>query len=118
MSGRVSYEAGLAAEDIVARHYARLGCPEIARRWRGEAGEIDLVLQDGEGLIFVEVKKSRSHAGAAARLSQHQMARIYNTGAEFLAGQPRGQLTDVRFDVAMVDGTGALEIIENAFGQF
>lgn len=113
--GQTSYHAGLAAEDIVAQHYLRAGQPMLAKRWRGSAGEIDLIAQDGEGVIFIEVKKSRSHAQAATRLTRRQMDRIYGAGSEFLATQPRGQLTDVRFDLALVDEMGRVNVIENAF---
>lgn len=117
MSGATGYLAGSAAEDIVARDYARRGCPVIHRRWRGDGGEIDLIARDGACVIFVEVKKSRSFDGAARRLGRRQMDRICASAAGFLAGEPRGQLTDVRFDLALVDGRGAVRIIENAFGE-
>jgi putative endonuclease len=113
--GRTGYFAGLAAEEIVARHYASRGFPEVARRWRGKAGEIDLICQDGEGLLFIEIKKSGSFARAAERLTRRQMDRIYAAASEFLGTRPRGQLTDVRLDLAMVDQQGAVAIIENAF---
>lgn len=115
MSGAVSYHAGLSAEDQVAKHYARSGRAVCARRWRGAAGEIDLIARDGDSVIFIEVKQSSTHALAAEHLTQRQMARIYATASEFLAGEPNGQLTDSRFDVALVDGTGQIEILENAF---
>ena len=113
--GSTSYHAGMAAEDIVATQYARGGYPILQKRWRGSRGEIDLVARDGDSIIFIEVKKSRSHAQAAARLNRRQMDRIYGAGSEFLATQPRGQLTDVRFDVALVDDMGRVDVIENAF---
>ena len=113
--GLTAYHAGVAAEEIVAQRYARGGRSVLAKRWRGSAGEIDLVVQDGDGVVFVEVKKSRSHAQAAARLTRRQMDRIYSAGSEFLATQPRGQLTDVRFDLALVDEAGRVDVIENAF---
>lgn len=113
MSGKTSYLAGLAAEESVAAEYARRGHELAARRWRGSRGEIDLVLRDGDGLIVVEVKKARDFARAAARLSRAQLERIYGAVSEFLAGAPNGQLTEVRFDVALVDGVGRMEIIEN-----
>ena len=115
MSGSVGYHAGLAAEDIVATDYARRNHAITARRWRGQSGEIDLIARDGETVVFIEVKKSRSFATAAHRLGQRQMARIVASAGEFLANEPRGQLTDVRFDLAVVDGCGALKVIENAF---
>jgi putative endonuclease len=115
MTGARSYHAGLAAEDQVAQHYERSGRVIAARRWRGEAGEIDLIARDGAMVIFIEVKQSRNHAWAAGHLTPRQFARIYATAAEFLAGEPAGELTEVRFDVALVDGTGQIEIIENAY---
>ncbi|MEX3313639.1 YraN family protein [Sulfitobacter sp. PS-8MA] len=114
--GRLAYHAGLAAEQRIAQDYERRGFAVARRRWRGQAGEIDLILRDGAALIFVEVKQSRSFARAAESLSQRQMQRIYQSAEEFLAGEPAGSLTEVRFDVALVDGQGGTEIIENAFG--
>ncbi|SNX73823.1 putative endonuclease [Cereibacter ovatus] len=115
MSGKVSYLAGQAAEDAVARVYDRSGRSIAARRWRGISGEIDLIAREGAEVIFIEVKKSVTHAGAAVRLSRRQMDRIWGAASEFLAGEPAGQLTASRFDVALVDGHGRVEIIENAF---
>lgn len=116
MGGAVSYRAGLAAEDAVARRYAGGGGQIAARRWRGQSGEIDLVIRDRAGdVIFIEVKQSRSHAEAAEHLGPRQMRRIWSAATEFLAGEPLGQDTPVRFDVALVDGLGRIEVIENAF---
>ena len=99
----------------MAERYARCGRPVLAKRWLGSAGEIDLIAREGETVVFIEVKKSRSHAQAATRLTRQQMDRIYGAGSEFLATQPRGQLTDVRFDLALVDELGRIKVIENAF---
>lgn len=99
------------------RAYLRTGARVRSRRWRGAGGEIDLILESDDGLIFVEVKKSRTRDRAAARLGTRQMGRIYASASEYLAQEPSGQLTPARFDVALVDGRGAVEIIENAFGH-
>lgn len=115
MTGATGYHSGLAAEDVVARTYQRRGRMVSNRRWRGQGGEIDLIVREGACVVFVEVKKSRSFARASERLTRRQMDRIYATASEFLGGEPGGQLTDVRFDLALVDGTGAVQIIENAF---
>jgi len=113
--GRTSYHAGLAAEEIVANRYARKGQSLLAKRWRGSRGEIDLVAKNGDGVIFIEVKKSRSHGRAASHLSARQLERIYGAGSEFLATQPNGQLTDVRIDLALVDDLGRVNVIENVY---
>ena len=89
--------------------------PVCARRWRGRAGEIDLIARDGKKVVFIEVKQSRTHDEAAAHLTPFQMRRIWNTAEEFLAGEPQGALTDVRIDVALVDGKGRIEILQNAY---
>lgn len=115
--GKTAYHAGLSAEDRISTDYERRGCPVARRRWRGTAGEIDLIARDGDGLIFIEVKQSRSFDRAVQRVSPRQMQRIYAAAEEFLAGEPHGALTNVRFDVALVNGQGEVRIIENAFGH-
>lgn len=113
--GKVNYHAGLAAEAAVARKYEDMGISICARRWRGLTGEIDLIGRSGEEVIFVEVKQSRTHDLAASHISQAQIGRIFQTVDEFLAGEPKGLMTDVRIDLALVDGQGRIEVLENAF---
>lgn len=115
MTGQTGYHAGRVAEDIVARDYTDRAHVFAAKRWRGAGGEIDLIMRNGPQVIFVEVKKSASFARAATRLGRRQMDRLVAAGSEFLAGEPMGQLTDVRFDLALVNGTGQVHVIENAF---
>ncbi|MBL9049853.1 MAG: YraN family protein [Tabrizicola sp.] len=113
--GLVNYHAGHAAEASVARHYEDRGIAICAQNWRGITGEIDLIGRRGDEVIFVEVKQSRTHDLAASHLSQAQIARIFATVDEFLAGEPKGLLTDVRIDLALVDGQGRIDVVENAF---
>ena len=114
MSGTVSYHAGFAAEESVARHYARAGHAVIARRWRGQGGEIDVITRSGEDTVFVEVKKSDTHAAAAERVSERQVRRLLDCAGEYMGTLPDGMNSPVRFDIALVDATGRIEIIENA----
>lgn len=113
--GLQNYCAGHAAEGAVARHYQDRGIAICAQNWRGITGEIDLIGREGDDVIFVEVKQSRTHDLAASHLSQAQIGRIFATVDEFLAGEPKGLLTDVRIDLALVDGMGRINVIENAF---
>ncbi|WP_425073019.1 YraN family protein [Sagittula sp. S175] len=115
-AGMVGYQAGASAELRVAQDYERRGFPIARRRWRGAGGEIDLIAEDGDGLVFIEVKKSRSFDRAAERLTTRQMARLQIAAEEYLGTQPKGSLTDVRFDLALVNGYGEMRVIENAFG--
>ncbi len=114
MSGGVSYRAGSSAEDAVGRAYHAGGYVIRATRFRGTAGEIDLIAERDGRVVFIEVKKSRSHASAAERLQPRQIERLITTASEYLDRMPHGQNTESRFDVALVDATGQIEIIENA----
>ncbi len=111
-----NYHAGLAAESSVLRQYLDTGYELLAQRFRGLRGEIDLVLRKGAAVIFVEVKKSRSFDAALARLGPSQIDRIFDTASEFLGSQPLGQLTETRFDVALVNAQGQITVMENALG--
>jgi putative endonuclease len=115
MGGLVGHLAGVAAEGMVERHYESSGSTIAARRWRGQWGEIDLIARDGKTVVFVEVKKAATHARAAERLGWRQVQRIWAAAQEFLDGEPAKGLTDVRFDVALVDSLGRVEIRANAY---
>ena len=95
--GQRAYLSGQAAEQSVIRAYVARGVAVLHSRWRGQGGEIDLILRDADDYVFCEVKKA---------------------AAEYLGQTPEGQLVLVRFDLAAVDGSGAVEIVENAFGHF
>lgn len=112
---RMSYLSGLAAEDTVEKAYLRKGMALVARRWRGTRAEIDMIFADGAVLIFVEVKQSRSFDTAIRSLGRAQCDRILEAATEFLGRTNRSQLTEMRFDLATVDRTGACDILENAF---
>lgn len=117
MSGRVSYEVGKAAEDQVARLYMQEGYTLLARRWRGPAGELDLVVErDGE-VVFVEVKAARDFARAALNLTQRQIGRIYRSAGHFIGFLARGSLSSSRFDVALVNRFGQVDRLEGAIGH-
>ena len=108
----------MAAERAVAGLYDRRGVDLLETRWRGKAGEIDLILREGNEIVFCEVKAARTVDDAIARLRPAQMTRIHRAASEYLAHVPEGQLAQVRFDLTVVDGTGRPEIIQNAFGHF
>ncbi|WP_254054539.1 YraN family protein [Roseovarius sp. EL26] len=116
--GETAYYSGLVAEDQAAAEYARRGVVVLHRRWRGQGGEIDLVLRDGKEIVFAEVKKARSLQAAMERLRPAQMQRIYSAASEYLAHTPDGQLSPTRFDLVVLNDQGHIEVIKNAFGHF
>lgn len=117
MSGVVSYLAGLAGEDSVIRHYRRDGWHVVAQRWRGRAGEIDLIFTRDGSYAVVEVKKSRSFAKAFTRISPAQARRIEGAMLEFLTCTPDGLNTDVTCDIAAVDAHGQVCVVPGALSH-
>ena len=116
--GKTAYFSGLAAEQTVERAYRDIGAKVLETRWRGQGGEIDMILQQGNEIVFCEVKKAQSFDEAISRLRPAQMQRIHASASEYLVNVPAGQLTEVRFDLAVVDETGRAEILRNAFSHF
>lgn len=116
--GRRAYLSGQAAEAAVLRTYAHRGASLLHQRWRGQSGEIDLILRAPDTYVFCEVKQAASFDLAIERLHRGQMRRIHAAASEYLGLLPEGQLAPVRFDLGIVDGSGDVRILENAFGHF
>jgi len=116
--GRRAYLSGLSAEHAVASAYDARGADLLAIRWRGQGGEIDLVLLQDGVYVFCEVKKARCFDEAALRLRPTQIGRIRAAAAEYLGLTPKGQLSEVRFDLALANDRGEIEIREGGFSHF
>lgn len=114
LRGQLAYTFGLSAEETVAREYDRRGHQLLERRWRGAGGEIDLIFQKDQEIVFVEVKASKTHARAGASLGARQIARLCASAEDYIGRLPKGLLTPMRIDVALVNGAGEVECLENA----
>jgi putative endonuclease len=110
---RAAETLGRNAEDDVAMLWGAKGFSILAKRLRTGAGEIDLVVADGETLVFVEVKARRSMAEAAYAVSPRQQARLLEAASIALAAHEDWHRPCIRFDVALVCN-GAIEHIEDA----
>lgn len=97
----------------MARHYQRQGHAIAARRWRSAAGEIDIVARSGDRVVFVEVKAGRTLEAAAWKLTPRQAARIAASAEIWLGDLPFGSWAEAQVDLALVDGAGQIEVIEN-----
>lgn len=119
LAGQLAYLSGQSAETQVAARYEQQGHILRESRWRGKAGEIDLIFAAEKGdIIFVEVKKARRLQDAAHRISQRQQQRLCLAAEEYIAQLPNGALTPMRIDAAFVDGQGHIQICENAIAAF
>ena len=61
-SGAHNSNLGSYGERVAARRLVDLGMVLVDRNWRCELGEVDLVLRDGDVLVFCEVKTRSSAA--------------------------------------------------------
>ncbi len=115
--GRSAGFAGRAAEDAALRRYVRTGARLLSRNWRASrafgGGELDLVVETGDSIVFVEVKARRTLEEAAYALRPAQRSRILRAAEAYLA-ESGATGRNVRFDVALCDRMGAMEIVENA----
>lgn len=112
--GQAADAFGRMAEEVVARDYQARGFTVLEQRWRGAGGEIDLIFEHQGEVVFVEVKASKHHAEAASHLGPAQIARLSQSAEDYIGRLPKGLLTPMRIDVALVDQQGQVEILENA----
>jgi putative endonuclease len=113
--GRGAERAGREAEDAACLLLAEDGWEVFARRLRTAAGEIDIAAEREGVVAIIEVKQRATLDEAAASLSPRQQARLMTAAEILLARHPRRGQEGVRFDVMLVDATGRLRRIEDAF---
>ncbi len=106
---------GAQAEQVAAQWMQRHGLTLVESNYRCRFGEIDLVLRDGETLVFAEVRQRsrKDYGGAAASIDAHKQQRLTLTAQHYLAALPR--IPPCRFDAVLLDGAGNVEWIRNAF---
>jgi putative endonuclease len=113
---------GLLGEQLAAQHFERLGLAVVARRHRTRFGELDLVVSDGETLVFVEVKTRRAGPTSPyAALDAAKQAQVRRMAAAYLHDtRPRPFFTELRFDAVAVsvDAEGRLAGLEHLEGAF
>ena len=112
---------GAAAEALAARHLETHGLRVIGRNLRWPDGELDLVCEHGDTLVFVEVRLRRDarFGGAAASVGRTKQARLIRAAQHYLAEHGRrARQRPARFDVVALSGLhgSRIEWIRDAFG--
>jgi putative endonuclease len=113
-------QLGRDGESLAERFLRSRGYRILARNVRSPSGELDLIAEDGEVLVFVEVKARQTNAfgGTPYAVDPKKQSRIVKQAAQYLA---RYRIHDraCRFDVVLLrPGVGsdtAIELIQNAF---
>ncbi len=109
------YDAGVSGEAIAERYLCQQGMLLIQRRYRGGDGEIDLIMQEDECVVFVEVKARPSAQKGQGLLAVTPAKRRRMTHAALTFLMEREWMDrQVRFDVVEITRDGVLHI-PNAF---
>jgi putative endonuclease len=110
---------GALGEDAAAELLRSRGYRIVAKNHRCRLGEVDLVAEKGDLLVFVEVRTRATAAfgGPEETVNLRKQRRVIAAARDYLA-QRRGPARALRFDVvAVVDGPKGPSLMhfENAF---
>jgi putative endonuclease len=104
------------AQHFLEQHGLRL----LDRNWSCRSGELDLVMLDGDTVVFVEVRYRRHAAwgGALESIDQRKQQKLIKAAQLFLQQEGRWSRHPCRFDVVAIEATetaGTPNWIRNAF---
>lgn len=107
-------EAGQAAESAAADYLLNRGYTLISRNWRCRSGEIDLIMEDGTTLVFIEVRSrtAPSRYGTAVEAISPRKCRQVRATASVYLRMHNVDNRPVRFDVAAVTFGPGGEVVE------
>ena len=113
---KTTYETGLQGEQAAEKWLEKnLKMRCIERRYRTKAGEIDLIMLDGETIVFVEVKtrKTSGQGTGICAVDRKKQIRIARSSVLYLMSM-KWMNRAVRYDVMEISREGVLHI-PNAF---
>lgn len=117
---RERIELGKFGEDLAVKEIKRLGYKRIIRNYRCSTGELDLIAEDGDTLVFIEIKTRKSGPVSFAKeaVDQRKMRQVSKAALTYMkANNCYG--VKARFDVVAVsilkDSPPEIEVIKNAF---
>ena len=116
----MSRSTGAVGELIAKQYLLAQGLRWITSNYYCLFGEIDLIMRDGEYLVFVEVKQRRSMAfgGALASVTWQKQKKIIKTAQYYQLTQKQSQNLPCRFDLLTLQGTPPIiDWIKNAINS-
>jgi len=111
--------AGAQAEEQAKSFLETQGLRLSERNYRCRQGELDLIMQDGETVVFVEVRyrKNGAFGGPAASITPAKQRRIIVAANHYLLSRQNKKTPACRFDVLAITGKDPQNIswIKDAF---
>ncbi|HEY6094918.1 MAG TPA: YraN family protein [Gallionellaceae bacterium] len=109
--------AGAQAEQLAAQYLQQHGLRLLQRNYRCRYGEIDLICQHDDALVFVEVRlrSNAAFGGAAASIDARKQAKLLRSAQHYLSTLPR--TPPCRFDAILLQSADihSIEWVKNAF---
>ncbi len=121
MPERSSAQSGKDAELHALNYLQQQGLRLLAQNWLCKRGELDLVMLDGDTVVFVEVRYRRHSGwgGAMESVDFRKQEKLITAAQLFLQQEPQWADHPCRFDVIAVDGdpgkSAPLKWLKNAF---
>ena len=102
-------------ERLAERYLQAQGLRPITRNHRCRFGELDLVMRDGDCLVFVEVRYRRStrFGSPEQTVNYHKQRRLCAAASHYLQTYP--SVLPCRFDVVAIGARDEIQWIKNAF---
>ncbi len=107
---------GKEGEEIAQRYFASKGYKILAQNYRTRFGEIDLICEKGQTLIFIEVRRKtgKEFGEPIESVDRRKVEKIKRVAEQFLL--ERGIYDkEIRFDLFCLKEGERFELIENAF---
>lgn len=97
---------GKAGEDLAAKYLEQNGLKILERNYRFDHGEIDLIAEEGEELVFVEVKTRRSKIFGSPEeaVTEKKQEKVYAVADGYLFERDIDN-RPCRFDVVAIELT-------------
>lgn len=106
-----TYQTGLEGEEQARKYLESMGMIFVRSRYRCGCGEIDLVMMDGNVLVFVEVKtrSTGKNGNGLLAVDRKKQTRLARAAVVFMR-EFRHQKDPARFDVVEINRNGILYI--------
>ena len=110
-------QAGSLAEEQACRFLQAKGLIFLERNYRCKMGEIDLIMREGNEVVFVEVRlRKHSYFGDAVEsIDCFKQKKIFNTAMNYLQKKNWLDYKNSRFDIVSIMGSSDIEWIKDAF---
>lgn len=107
-------KTGHDAEMTACDYLQRQGLKLVERNYLCKRGEIDLIMRDGQDMVFVEVRYRRNnHFGSSAEsVDWRKQAKLLATAQHYLQQHPKAAQSACRFDVVALTTENTQPVID------